>query len=364
MSFLRTWEGSLGNSAERPVRTGRPGRPVNGPSIALRSAAWLRHLLERLDDVKRWALWSLGDAAQGNAPSTPPPPAWTSRRFQDGNTLRELFGGPHAPAIPTKESERSPLLLDAIFGPLLSGTSGGSGRYFSDRVRRAVVRPDDARIAWLDELVPGSAAAFYQPPSGIDAWFYDALDFSSPWFAHLCLWRSGDPGLHDPGWEDLTAPEPDVHGRTILSLDVLSRRNQEFDVYEEGLDVLASGIEAAMIYAMRPELIGIANDEFDETRQWLLDAAASSSKSAVTQRVEAAVTRQAPSTRWLSLTHALMAHRLANRIHWHSQLTAWWLDGTLQAMENNIDDAQSRSFCSSPNAATTLRGAIAEARSV
>jgi hypothetical protein len=334
----------------------RPGRPANDSSTHLKSLAWMRFLLDRLDDVEEWA--TQAKVVASGAADAACPPAWLAHRRADAAHLQSLFSGGQRPEVPKALVKRTPSLLDAVFGPILGGASGGAGRYFSDRVLRGIQRPDEVRLAWMDELVPGSRRAFHTVPSGMDAWFYDALDFQSPWYARLFLWRSEDPHFQQVEWEALLDDGSDVGTMPTIAATVRERMYGCWDLTDNDALRFTTEIERAATYAVYPSLLFAPADEFEAARQDVRAAVAESSM-ATRDRIGVAVSALPAMRRWAALSTAIAAHRLASMIGVHSKLTRWWLSGTVQGLRPDIEAAQKAHYCAMVKGAGALDGVLA-----
>jgi hypothetical protein len=352
---------------EPPVFSSSPrtGRPPKSASAHLRNLSWLRFLLRSLDDVERWALdWrkSGGKAAGTSSLSLPAgdavgiPTTWHARHL-DAETLGGFFSASGRAPLPS-DLARSPALLDDVFGALFAGPESGGGRYFADRVVRGLVSPDATRLQRLDDLVPGSRKAFEQEPGEIDRWFYDAFDFTNPWFAKLYLWRAADPYIEDPGWDLLvtaTSPWPEM---PTLRGDVREQLHAPYALTDRDRASFESLIENAVAITVQPSLAKSPAHELYEARARLPDAGAASSSSTATHPVAVAVARMENADRWVALSNAVAGCRLARLIDLPPALTAWWLRGVCAGMADDIREAQQRLYCSMPRSKPTLEAVL------
>lgn len=331
----------------------RSGRPTSPPSNRLRNLAWLRFLLRALDDVKAWA--SAQEIASGNARRVglteptggarkPMPQAWTTHRRSDALVLTRVFASLPDLEIASDPLQRRPALLDAVFGPLFSGAEDSTGRYFSDRLVRGVVSPDASRLERLDDLVPGSRRAFEVEPEGVDPWFYDALDFSNPWFAKLYLWRACDPDLQDPQWTRWLVGPDATDGMPRLNQDARAEMNAPFEFNEGEAGRLSEMAFSAMAFTAEPDLVHAPSGEVEEVKAELL-AAAAAPWGTVPHPIARGVARMAVVDKWAALSNAVAGVRLCRMVGGDAELAAWWLHGVREGMRGDLDRVQRADFC-------------------
>lgn len=331
----------------------RGGRPTSRPSNRLRNLAWLRFLLRALDDVKAWV--SAPELAWGNGrraaltkpteePRKPMPQAWTTHRRSDALALARVFANLPDLEIASDPLQRRPALLDAVFGPLFSGAEDSAGRYFSDRLVRGVVSPDASRLERLDELVPGSRRAFEVEPEGLDPWFYDALDFSNPWFAKLYLWRACDPDLQDPQWTRWLVRPDAAGGMPRLNESTRAEMDASFEFSEDDAARLGEMVLGAMAFTAEPDLIHAPSGEVEEVKAELLAAAAAPLET-VPHPIARGVSRMPEVDKWAALSNAVAGVRLCGMVGGDRGLAAWWLHGVRAGMRDEIERAQRTHFC-------------------
>jgi len=325
------------------------GAPENPPSTHLRTLAWLRFLLDRLDDVQAWAT--------GSKPNHPE--AWNTNRKSDANLLRKLFRlKGKAPKISARTLLRPASLLDTIFGPLLDG-QGGGGKWFSDKLSRGIARPSDQHLAWIDDLVPGSLKAFYEPPEPFDPWFYDALDFQSPWFGRIFLWRAMDPDHFDPNWKELLATTPEAGRSPKVNARVRSKRDVRWSLTDSERDRFAGEIELAVVHTGFPDEANEPGGLQRAVEQMHAARAARRSGKAVAHPVTKRLHTLSDAQAFIALTNAIATYRLANIVDLDDRgLAAWCLRGTLDAMRGRIVKVQRRVFYPLPRNVAPLEGSL------
>ncbi|WP_133817910.1 hypothetical protein [Tahibacter aquaticus] len=315
------------------------GRRSNPPSALLRNLAWMRYLLNELHRVERWA-W--GDEA--------PPTAWTNQRALDAQRLGEVFRASPRRVVPDDLSQRRASLLDRVFAGVLGGTSGG-GRYFGDRLYRGKTQPNETHLAWFDDLVPGSRAAFDREPPGMDRWFYDALDFQSPRFGEVFLNRAGDPQFRQSEWTDEGKLAPGDSGQRfpdadvpMLSAAVLRLRDERWQLSDADDESLAKLARGAAFEALRPDLAYDTGSSMSEAACELAAAAASGSDPEHCSTVSEL--REAPlGVRWAALSNTIGAHRLAAMVYGSTETTRWCFRAARGAIQADIDRLQPMLFC-------------------
>ncbi len=331
----------------------RPGRPPGRPSNRLRNLAWLRFLLRGLDDVREWAGTSEFAPANGARAGTtehvevvgkPRPRAWTMHRRWDALALAQVFANLPDLEIASDPLQRRPALLDAVFGQLFSGAEDSTGRYFSDRLVRGVVSPDASRLDRLDDLVPGARRAFEVEPEGVDPWFYDALDFSNPWFAKLYLWRACDPDLQDPQWTRWLVGRDAADGMPRLNEGARAEMNAPFEFNEGEAGRLGEMVLSAMAFTAEPDLIHAPSGEVEEVKAELLAAAAAPWGTAP-HPIARGCSRMPDVDKWAALSNAVAGVRLCRMVGGDAELTAWWLHGVREGMRDQVERFQRAHFC-------------------
>lgn len=331
----------------------RPGRPPGRPSNRLRNLAWLRFLLRDLDDVREWGGTSEFAPANGARAGTtervdvarkPMPQAWTTHRRSDALVLAQVFALLPDLEIASDPLKRRPALLDAVLGPLFSGAEDSTGRYFSDRLVRGVVSPDASRLERLDDLVPGSRRAFEVEPEGVDPWFYDALDFSNPWFAKLYLWRACDLDLQDPQWTRWLVGTDSADGMPRLNEGTRAEMSAPFEFNEGEAGRLGEMVLSAMAFTAEPYLVHAPSGEVDEVKAELLAAAASPWET-VPHPIARGVSSMPELDKWAALSNAVAGVRLCRMVGGDAELAAWWLHGVREGMRGEVDGAQRVLFC-------------------
>ena len=359
---------------ELPVFAGgrRGGRPRNEASSHLRNLAWLRYLLDALDDVENWANeWrrigkrqgarsdrSGTDRAASGKASTPIPATWRARPA-DADLLAIYFANPEHPPIPADPVARRPTTLDHILGPLFAGTEGGSGRYFSDRIVRGVIRPDAARLQRIDDLVPGSRRAFESEPAGMDPWFYDALDFTNPWYAKLYLWRAQDGRLEDPGWDSLISPPANGSEMPSLAPEVREQRHARHTLTDRDVNAFEALINSAMAFTACPSLAASPAGAVDEAIDRLHAAVAAASASDYSREIAEAVVGLDSPGRWAALSNGLAACRVARMLDIDLNLTTWGLRGMHHAMGGDVRALQEARYLPMPGGPGAIDSVIA-----
>ncbi|MEO6690271.1 MAG: hypothetical protein ABIS07_11520 [Dokdonella sp.] len=343
----------------------RTGRPPRAASSHLRNLAWLRFLLRSLDDVERWALaWKerTGDDAPLDSmevPSIAAPAAIPSTWYRchaDADLLSAFFSDPHRTPMPSDVLARNPALLDDVFGRLFAGVDAGGGRYFSDRIVRGLVSPDVTRLQRLDDISPGSRGTFEHEPAGIDPWFYDALDFTSLWFAKLYLWRVEDPGLVDPGWDPYLAEPPAWPAMPLLAPGIRETKYAPHAPTDRDIDRFERLIANAVAMTAHPYLAESPSHEVEEAVARLHAAAAapSSSPTTVPHPVAVSVGRMDQVGRWAALSNAVAGCRLARMADIDPSFAAWWLRGVCDAMLADIQAVDRELYCPMPKGRPAL----------
>lgn len=326
----------------------KSGRPARAPSYRLRNLAWIRRLLDSLDQVRHWsgAVDGRRDAPAKTTeqPSiTPVPASWTTRP-SDAALLKQCFSA--MSPIPEEELERAPSLLDELFGPLFGGAEGASGRYFSDRIARGLASPDATRLRRLDDLVPGSRRAFENEPADVDPWFYDALDFTSPWFAKVFLWRTMDPSLEDPGWDELLMPGSGL-GRAEFTDAVRDHQFADYTVSAADVRTFEAMIEHAAALATYPDLASAPVEEIDDAIARLL-AEVPVGGGRVAVDLSKGVGRLPPERQWLTLSNAIAARRVSSMLGVAHDLTVWWLNGVHRSLTVAFRELEEKSYARLP----------------
>jgi hypothetical protein len=334
-----------GFGSKNPKRISQPtGKPPNPPSTHLRNLAWLRFLLDRTRLIRAWAL--------GRRKA---PPAWHSRRAVDAAKVRQLFLHGPAPTIPRRRLERPVALLDAIFDDVLHGKRGRSGLWFGDKVVRGVARPDARRLKWLDDLVPGSAEAFEREPKGLDPWFYGALDFQSPWYARIHLWRTMDQARQDPGWEALASETDAMEG---VPAAVWARRHHRWTMRASDVRALRAEIALALAHIVYPDEINNPDGMREAEREVRAARAASERDPRAVHPVARRVRGYSEHLQWTALSDALAALRLERLLGIEDGLAVWWVQGVMGGAHATIERQQHRWFCSLPHQVPPLEGYI------
>ncbi len=320
------------------------GRPALPPSTTLRTLAWLRFLLNKADLLRERAL------GRKRAP-----PGWR-RRAPDVEALQKLFRLDAAPAVHADAHQRTVSLLDAIFGVVKPSL----GRWFSDKARRGRIHPDAQQLQWIDDLVPGSARAFEQAPRGLNADFYDALDFHSPWFGRLYLWRVIDPVHRDDAWgrllEDGHVMEPgdDRIMPAGFPFGAWRRRNELWKVRPAERRRLRDEIALAMAHVAYP---GDVDDHpgFNSPRQIMRAARAACEREPLAPNpIRDRIRTWDAAKQWAALTDALAAHRLDQIAVIGDGMAGWWARSVMAGMASTIKKRERVWFCSMTNDAPPL----------
>jgi hypothetical protein len=322
------------------------GAPDNPPSTHLRTLAWIRFLLDRMPDVEAWA--------QGKRS---PPDGWRQRKM-DADILRRTFRHKLSPRVSVRPSGRPVSLLDEVFGPIFSGRDGRSGLWFGDKVVRGLTRPSDERLAWLDDLVPGSLKAFYEPPAPLDPWFYDALDFESPWFGRLFLWRAMDPAYFHSEWDDLLQPTAEEGQSRRLMGHVREKMHARWDVTDTERVKFEAEMETALTHVAYPS--EAMSSGFADALESLHAARAASRSGKYIKHPVVKQTRMYPFPQKMTgLTDAIAAYRLADLVGLEDRrIVSWWLRGALDAVAGRMKKEQLRWFYPMPNRTLPLEGAL------
>jgi len=328
------------------------GRPPSRPSNRLRNLAWLRFLLRALDDVKGWAGdpqfaagagQQLGITAPNGGGGQPLPPAWLGRSRPDAEALAQVFACSPKLKIPVDPLRRRPKVLDAVFGPLLSGIKGTTGRYFGDRLARGLASPDRPTLKRLNDLVPGSQPAFDAEPEGLDPWFYDALDFSNPWFAKVYLWRACDPDLQGPEWDQWLVARDAADGMPRLNPSTRAEMNAPFVFSEDDGIRFGKMILGAMAFTAEPELVHAPSGAVDAVKAELL-AAAAAPVGTVPHPIALSVAQMNALDKWAALSNAVAGARLSRIVGGDRALAAWWLRGVREGMGEDVGRTQQAHF--------------------
>lgn len=356
---------------EEPLFTGerRGGRPSNEPSSRLRNLAWMRFLLRSLDDVERWALEWAGRSPPGHdappatelppGPSHAPVPRGWHDRSADADVLAAYFARPLRPPLPGDPLARTPTLLDHVFGPLFGGADGSGGRYFSDRVQRGLIRPDASRLQRLDDLVPESRRAFEAEPPGMDVgWFYDALDFTNPWFARLYLWRAQDPDFEDAGWDGLLDATTGTTAPTLVS-GLREQRHAAYAVSAHDTEAFEGLIGQAAAFTVQPSLLVSPVGELDAVLYRVHAAAAATGSPGQALEMVAVVSEMASERQWATLSNAVAACRLARLLDLDPTVPRWWLRSVKQGMAARLDAADREGYCPFAGGRPALGGVLA-----
>lgn len=329
------------------------GRPSRRPSNRLRNLAWLRFLLRALDDVRVWAGYLQFAAEKGQqrgvtAPteetSKPIPQAWTTHRRSDAQTLAQVFADLPDQEFDSNPLQRRPALLDVVYGPVLSGTKGSTGRYFGDRLARGLASPDRPILKRLNDLAPGSQRAFDAEPEGIDPWFYDSLDFSNPWFAKVYLWRACDPDFQDPEWDQWLVGRDAADGMPRLNASTRAEMNAPFVFNEDDGVRFEEMVLGAMAFTAEPELVHAPSGAVDAVKAELL-AAAAAPIGTVPHPIACSVARMNELDKWAALGNAVAGVRLCGLVGGDHELAAWWLHGVREGMRDEVGRAQRVQFC-------------------
>ena len=315
----------------------------------------MRFLLRSLDDVERWALEWAGRSPPGHeasgvteselGPSHAPIPHHWHDRPGDADVLAAYFARPLRPPLPGDPLARTATLLDHVFGPLFGGADGSGGRYFSDRVLRGLIRPDASRLQRLDDLVPGSRRAFEAEPSGMDVgWFYDALDFTNPWFARLYLWRAQDPDFEDAGWDGLLDGAKGARAPRVAPA-LREQRHAAYTVSAYDAEAFEGLIGQAAAFTLRPSLLASPVSELDAVLDRVHAAVAATVSPEKASEMAAVVSGMAPQRQWASLSNAVAAFRLARLLDLNPAVPAWWLRGVQQGMADRLGAADRELYC-------------------
>ena len=216
------------------------------------------------------------------------------------------------------------------------------------------------RLKWFEDLVPGSTNAFKQLPKGLDPGFYDAIDFTSPWYGRLHLWRVIDPTKQDPAWERLLE---DGHAKERTDglrmpngfpRGAWRRRNELWKIRPAERRRLRAEIALALAHFAYPDDVD-HNSDFDSPLRILHDARAScdrepSAPNPVRDRVR---TWDEP-RQWSALTDALAALRLDQIAVIGDGLAGWWVRSVVAGMAGTIEKREREWFCPMTNDAPPL----------
>jgi hypothetical protein len=326
-------------------------RPPSGgqlglPSSHLRTLAWMRYLLDHLHDVRKHAC----------AEKEGRPPSW-ERRVGDAAALKKLFEHKaKAPVISEEPRSRVPANLDKVFGTVFAEASS-----FGDKYVRGKSTPDRSRITQLDDLVPGSAAAFDQPPAPLGSDFYDVLDFQDPDFGTLFVWRALDPNFKDPTWDELADKGWVDKSGSAYRISPRARSNMHdswaFDPNDE--NTIHGYIKDAVARILYDR--SIEHGEDDRLAHESLDAARAACEAGHPQPnlLAKVFARQTATDIFAGLTNAIAAYRtvvlLDSDDRWYA---AWWLRGMLEAAAPHIAANQRDWFCPFPHKAPPLECAL------
>ena len=334
----------IGLIPPEPHRRQTRGRSALGSSTRLRTLAWLRYLLDHLDQVRDHALGE-----------TPAPPGW-KRRAPDAEALQAFFRSKAAPAIHKEAPKRALSLLDKVFGVVRPSL----GRWFSDKARRGLTHPDEQQLKWLDDLVPGSKRVYEHGPKGMDAGFYDALDFESPWFGRLYLWRVMDPAHQDDAWEGLLKdghtmqPGDDRIMATGFPHGAWRRRFELWKVRPAERRRLRDETALAMAHVAYPDDVD-ENPGFDSPRRILRAARAACERdpmapNPIRDRVQAWNEKR----QWAALTDALAAHRLDQIAVIGDGMAGWWVRSVVEGMAATLEKRELEWFYPMTNGVPAL----------
>jgi hypothetical protein len=312
------------------------GRPPSRPSTHLRTLAWMRFLLNGLPHLRKYALGTQG-----------PPASW-ARRAPDADALRKFFRQT-APVIHADPLRRRVSLLDQVFGAI----EPSLGRWFSDKARRGLTHPSVQRLKRLDDLLPGSANAFRKVPTGLDPGFYDAIDFESPWFGRLHLWRIMDPAQMDPSWERLLEdghayrPGDEKVMAAGFPVGAWRRRFELWEIRPSERRRLRSELVLALAHVAYPGDVDEA--WFDHPWRILGAARAACEKNPALFHPVRDRVRQWPKKRqWAALTDALAALRLDAIAGVREDLVPWWVRSVMAGMTETIEEQEKKWFCALP----------------
>lgn len=327
-----------------PLLQGAPKKPA---SDRLRTLAWLRFLLDELNKVKDWA---------GRETTTPK--AWRTNRIRDADAIRRTFR--YAPPdIPQRASERRVLLLDKVFGSLFADKFSDNNRWFSNKLVSGKSHPGTQRLQRLDDLVPGSRMAFYDLPAPLDPWFYNALDFQSPWFGRLFLYRAMDPHQLEPDWEALLQSTPKSARWPHVENDVRCERDIKWSVPATKRRRFADEIETALVHVAFPDEANSAGGFHDGLEQVRAIRAAHASGKQVAHPVTAWLGKLPDAQAFVALTDAIAAYRLAGLVGLEDRgLAAWWLAGAIDALRGRIAKYERVWFYPMTNDAAPLEGML------
>jgi hypothetical protein len=336
-------------------KTQSRGRPRALPSSHLRTLAWLRHLLDSLDDLQHWAL--------GNKDA---PSGW-KQRAPDAQHLRELFRNGLPAGFEKDPYKRHPSLLDAIFDRVLHGKHSASAWWFGDKLLKGEVSPDRTRLQRFEGLVPGSLEAFDRVPKGMDPGFYDALDFLSPWYGRLHLWRVIDPRRSDEGWERLLE-----NGHVVQDGDLelmgsgfprglWRRRFELWDLSSDERRMLGDEVAMAVAHFAFPDRVD--TPAFGSYAEEVAAARAACEQDRLVNPIRKRVEGLPEAEQWAALTDALAAMRLEQMAE-IGKFTEWWIESIMQGMASTIERREMEWFCplthARPPLSTYLRNALAE----
>jgi|GEM_PF-5651686 len=328
-----------------PKRRTLEGRPPLAPSTTLRTLAWLRYLLDNVSSIPRWAA---GDEA---------PPTW-KRRTGDVEALRGVLQSDNVLTISDDPLKRPVSLLDKLF----SGFHGESWsrRWFSNRVLPGRTHPDRQQLKRIDDLMPGSMSAFDDLPAGLDAGFYDAIDFTSPWYGRLHLWRVIDPTHQDAAWDRLledghdALPGDEAVVPAGFPRGAWRRRNERWKIRPAERRRLRDEIALAMIHLAYPE--DLDDDPAFVSPRRIMHAA----RAACTRDPEAPnpirdrIRNWGEARQWTALTDALAALRLDRIAVIDDRLAAWWVRSVAEGMAATIERRERVWFCPLPRNASPL----------
>ncbi|MBS0382320.1 MAG: hypothetical protein JSR56_07795 [Proteobacteria bacterium] len=318
------------------------GRPPLPPSTRLRTLAWMRFLLDQMPRLEAYAL--------GNRTA---PPGWQRRR-PDAEALRRFFRDT-PPVIHADLLRRRPSLLDCVFGAI----EPSLGRWFSDKARRGLTHPEVQRLKRIDDLIPGSAHAFRKEPPGLPPGFYDALDFLSPWYGRLHLWRVIDPSRQDPAWDQLLQDGHAYRGgdkkltASGFPYGAWRRRFELWQVRPSERRRLRDELVLALAHFAYPDDVETAA-EF-KPRQVLRAARAACERDPLAPNpIRDSVRTWAEARQWAALTDAMAALRLDEIAAIGEDLAQWWVRSVMEGMSATIEKHERTWFCSMTNDAPPL----------
>ena len=321
----------------------KAGRPKNPPSTQLRNLAWIRYLLESLPKIQTWALGG------PNAPI-----AWHGARRADAAVLQRVFSREEPPHVHKVLQNRSPSLLDEVFDEMLHGRNSRSGLWFADKIVRGLRRPDEGRLKRIDDLVPGSAAAFHAEPASMDRWFYGALDFTSVWYGRMHLWRVIDPTFQDPAWQDVLSDDEEPGAFPIR---LRRRMHRKTAVSEEDNVAFRHDILFALGHLLFPEQVD-APDGLEDMERQVAAARAASSVPRAPHPIARHVRAMRERRQWCALSDAIAVLRLERMLFTEDPVGPWWVRGVAEGMAYTIARRHSRWYWPMPHGMPALDGLI------